>query len=76
MEPSYYSWMQNGDFPLYTKKVLEKLWNQYRDQRKEQRTITAVKENINTSKKEVKSNEPVKSITNDMLASLKDKFGK
>jgi DNA polymerase-3 subunit epsilon len=21
-EPSYYSWMQNGDFPLYTKKVL------------------------------------------------------
>jgi len=21
-EPSYYSWMLNGDFPLYTKKVL------------------------------------------------------
>ena len=21
-EPSYYSWMMNGDFPLYTKKVL------------------------------------------------------
>jgi DNA polymerase-3 subunit epsilon len=21
-EPSYYAWMQNGDFPLYTKKVL------------------------------------------------------
>jgi DNA polymerase III subunit epsilon len=24
-EPSYYSWMMNGDFPLYTKKVLTKL---------------------------------------------------
>src|SRR5690606_29567445 len=23
VEPSYYAWMQNGDFPLYTKKVLE-----------------------------------------------------
>lgn len=23
--PSYYSWMMNGDFPLYTKKVLEKI---------------------------------------------------
>jgi len=22
IEPTYYSWMQNGDFPLYTKKVL------------------------------------------------------
>ena len=76
VEPSYYSWMQNGDFPLYTKKVLEKLWNQYRDQRKEQRTATAVKENTNTFKKEVKSNEPAKPITNDMLASLKGKFGK
>ena len=21
-EPSYYAWMMNGDFPLYTKKVL------------------------------------------------------
>lgn len=24
-EPSYYSWMMNGDFPLYTKKVLTRL---------------------------------------------------
>jgi DNA polymerase-3 subunit epsilon len=24
-EPSYYNWMMNGDFPLYTKKVLTKL---------------------------------------------------
>jgi len=25
MEPSYYSWMMNGDFPLYTKKVLTEI---------------------------------------------------
>lgn len=24
-EPSYYAWMQNGDFPLYTKKVLTEI---------------------------------------------------
>jgi DNA polymerase-3 subunit epsilon len=24
-EPSYYAWMMNGDFPLYTKKALEKI---------------------------------------------------
>lgn len=26
VEPSYYSWMQNGDFPLHTKKCLEKIY--------------------------------------------------
>jgi DNA polymerase-3 subunit epsilon len=26
MEPSYYSWMMNGDFPLYTKKVLTNIY--------------------------------------------------
>lgn len=26
-EPSYYSWMMNGDFPLYTKKVITDIWN-------------------------------------------------
>lgn len=32
-EPSYYAWMQNGDFPLYTKKVLEELWNEHKNQK-------------------------------------------
>src|SRR5690606_27440531 len=36
-EPSYYGWMQNGDFPLYTKKVLEDLWCEFRMQKKETR---------------------------------------
>lgn len=72
VEPSYYSWMQNGDFPLYTKKVLENLWNKYKDDRKTQKTaVSQESTNVNT----IKKNEPMKPITNDMLAGLKGKFG-
>jgi len=30
-EPSYYSWMMNGDFPLYTKKVITEI--RFRDRK-------------------------------------------
>ena len=30
IEPSYYSWMMRGDFPMYTKKCLEQIWNRCR----------------------------------------------
>lgn len=32
-EPSYYSWIMNGDFPLYTKNRLDKFWKQHRDKK-------------------------------------------
>ena len=32
-DPSYFSWMMNVDFPLYTKKVLEELRERYRSKR-------------------------------------------
>lgn len=32
-EPSYYAWMMNGDFPLYTKNRLEKLWIKFKEQK-------------------------------------------
>lgn len=38
MEPSYYSWMMQGDFPLYTKQCLEKVWKRFRAKQKEQRS--------------------------------------
>ncbi len=69
VEPSYYSWMMQGDFPLYTKKCLEKIWKRYRAK-------------LNQEKKEEESRKeplPAKKggpVTNDMLQSLKDKFGK
>lgn len=76
-EPSYYAWMQNGDFPLYTKKVLETLWAKHKEARKEQRSVqqqadVSTKNKTNAPKKE----EPAKPITTDMLAGLKGKFGK
>lgn len=36
-EPSYYSWMMNGDFPLYTKNRLDNLWTKYREQKTQER---------------------------------------
>jgi len=30
VEPSYYAWMMRGDFPMYTKKCLEKIWTRHR----------------------------------------------
>lgn len=32
-EPSYYSWMQQGDFPLYTKRCLEKIWIRWNEKK-------------------------------------------
>jgi len=77
VEPSYYAWMQNGDFPRYTKKVLENIWNAYKSQKKEVKTKEAT-EGEGHVKREFKKkvDEPGKPITNDMLKGLQDRFGK
>lgn len=75
VEPSYYAWMQNGDFPLYTKKVLENIWNDYKNKKKETKTVeSGVKSE--KSKVEVKNDVPSKPVTLDMLKDLQSKFGK
>jgi DNA polymerase-3 subunit epsilon len=81
VEPSYYAWMQNGDFPLYTKKVLENLWNAHRQVKREAKVAQTEVEKDN--KKDAKKNfqnapskEKPKPITLDMLDDLKNKFGK
>ncbi|HWK98391.1 MAG TPA: 3'-5' exonuclease, partial [Parapedobacter sp.] len=43
MEPSYYSWMMQGDFPLYTKQCLENVWQRFRAKQKEQRAQSPAK---------------------------------
>jgi len=73
VEPSYYAWMQNGDFPLYNKKVLENLWKQFRDGKKENKPVTTVP--VQRTEKAQKK-EPAKPITVDMLKDLQSKFGK
>jgi len=77
-EPSYYNWMLNGDFPLYTKKCLEKIWNrvnakkeQLRNERQAANTAPR-SEPINPQKPK----EEAKPINTDMLEQLKMKFGK
>ncbi|GAB3926338.1 3'-5' exonuclease [Mucilaginibacter myungsuensis] len=37
IEPSYYSWMMQGDFPLYTKKQLEAIYKRWNDKRQAER---------------------------------------
>ena len=82
-EPSYYSWMQNGDFPLYTKRCLEKIWVRWNGKKEALRVerqlkITPEAPKVETPKPTIqsKSAEPVQPINNDMLEQLKMKFGK
>lgn len=81
-EPSYYAWMQNGDFPLYTKKVLENIWNKFKQEKAEAKAKQAQPIHSAEEKKQVKKEfvkqAPKKDtpITTDMLKGLQDKFGK
>ena len=77
-EPSYYNWMLNGDFPLYTKRCLEKIWNRMNAKKEQLRNerqaanIAARPEPVNPQKPK----EEAKPINTDMLEQLKMKFGK
>jgi len=77
-EPSYYNWMLNGDFPLYTKRCLEKIWNRFNAKKEQLRTeknaAASTQRAENSSQKSAK--EEAKPITNDHLEQLKMKFGK
>lgn len=81
VEPSYYAWMKNGDFPLYTKKKLDEEWAKFNARKNENR---AAKPQNNTpgnkpayqQKPQPKSEKPAQPINNDMLEQLKMKFGK
>lgn len=84
-EPSYYAWMMNGDFPLYTKNCLDKIWNRYREKQAEKRQQEKPAPRPAGSKeaRPTASNRPQQQnrpktgpITDDMLSSLKAKFGK
>jgi DNA polymerase III subunit epsilon len=112
-EPSYYAWMMQGDFPLYTKRKLEQIYKRF-TQKKEQakpeqkpvateqaapKPVVAAqqplqqpqqaqrpyvpKPNQPEQKKftprpeqQRKKDEPAQPINEDMLAALKQKFGK
>ncbi|MGY3052133.1 DNA polymerase-3 subunit epsilon [Pedobacter sp. UYEF25] len=85
-EPSYYAWMKQGDFPLYTKKKLDEEWAKFNEKKNEERTSKAAAEvkkvpvqHIETTqpvRKEFKPKQPAKPINDEMLDQLKMKFGK
>lgn len=76
-EPSYYNWMQNGDFPLYTKRCLEKIWKRWNAQKEALRSEkTNVPKPAPAPPVQPKTAEEAKPIDTDMLQQLKMKFGK
>ena len=72
-EPSYYAWMKQGDFPLYTKKKLDEIWVRW-TLKKEQRKAAA-NTSVPPPKSQTQPNpQPQKSVNEEMLAQLKMKF--
>lgn len=73
-EPSYYSWMMQGDFPLYTKRKLETIYKRYmakKEQPKPENKPAAAPRPVPQNREEKAA-----PITEDLLAQLKQKFGK
>ncbi len=76
-EPSYYNWMQNGDFPLYTKRCLEKIWKRWNAKKEALRSEKSTPKPAQVAQVEQpKRVEEAKPIDTDMLQQLKMKFGK
>ncbi len=66
-EPGYYSWMMNGDFPLYTKKVLKDIKSTVKPVAK------PVKKAVYKPKPQQKK-QVTKEVTSESLDMLKNKF--
>lgn len=91
IEPSYYAWMKQGDFPLYTKKKLEEIWIRWNKKKELLKQEKQQQAEANRPKQpqakpqqdpakprpaQVKKEKPAVEVTNDMLEQLKMKFGK
>lgn len=84
-EPSYYAWMKQGDFPLYTKKKLDEIWQRW-SKKKDEQKLNKQQVQAKTSKPIVAAHakpkptpqkaKPTVAVTTDMLEQLKMKFGK
>lgn len=91
-EPSYYSWMMNGDFPLYTKNRLDKFWLQHKNKKNELRQANKPPESSSkttevaqkpspvhhqkTEQPKIDKVEDVSPANEDMLKMLANKFKK
>ncbi|MFD2863877.1 exonuclease domain-containing protein [Mucilaginibacter antarcticus] len=91
-EPSYYSWMMNGDFPLYTKRKLTEIYKRWNNKKITERqsqpavvsATIAVPKSVDQkpynkpydNKSHQKKEEPSAPVNDDMLKLLADKFKK
>ncbi|WP_025143492.1 3'-5' exonuclease [Pedobacter jeongneungensis] len=81
VEPSYYAWMKQGDFPLYTKKKLDEEWAKFNAKKNQNKTAKPQSNPPGNKpayqpKPQPKPEKPAQPINNDMLEQLKMKFGK
>ncbi|MBE9598113.1 3'-5' exonuclease [Pedobacter sp. MC2016-24] len=91
IEPSYYAWMKQGDFPLYTKKKLDEIWSRWNKKKealKQEKQQQQQQQNMQSrpnpaaasarpqAQAPVRKEKPAVEVTNDMLEQLKMKFGK
>lgn len=81
VEPSYYAWMKQGDFPLYTKKKLDEEWAKFNAKKNENRVPrpqnqAPANKPAYTPKPQPRNEKPAEPINTDMLEQLKMKFGK
>lgn len=104
VEPSYYAWMMQGDFPLYTKKCLDRVWQRFKAKQKAQRSAVSgagtetpasgggtdtgkpapverkpadrKQQDRTVQRKSPRERQPSGPITEAMLKSLQEKFGK
>jgi len=70
IEPSYYSWMMQGDFPLYTKRKLEEIYNRYNAKKVAERQPKPVQQKqpeqaVTVETKVAETRTPVKTETNN-----------
>ncbi|UKT65342.1 3'-5' exonuclease [Pedobacter mucosus] len=83
VEPSYYAWMKQGDFPLYTKKKLDEEWSKFNAKKNENKAAVRPQTNNPAPRPQPRPQvqqqakpKPAEPINNDMLEQLKLKFGK
>ncbi len=75
-EPSYYSWMMNGDFPLYTKNRLDHFWQSHKNKKNEERLAKKPVEVLKKPLIKLEKPTEVSPANEDMLQMLADKFKK
>ncbi|KLT67123.1 3'-5' exonuclease [Pedobacter sp. BMA] len=81
VEPSYYAWMKQGDFPLYTKKKLDEEWAKFNAKKNENKPARPQNQSATPKapyqqKPKPVAEKPAQPVNNDMLEQLKMKFGK